>query len=208
MDIFELFKKIKTSPPSMGKPPQFLIAGLGNPGAKYENTRHNAGFLALDYLAQKTGASVKKLKFKALCGEGALSGVPVLFLKPQTFMNLSGESIREAADFYKIPMEQVLVLYDDVSLPAGRLRIRRKGSAGGHNGMKSILYQMGTDEFPRIKIGVGQKPEMFSDLADWVLSSFSKEERIALENALPDVYEAAGLIVSGGVDESMNRFNG
>lgn len=185
----------------------WLIAGLGNPGPKYENTRHNAGFLAIDRLAKKHGADIQKMKFHALTGEITLAGERCLLLKPTTFMNLSGEAVEEAAHFYKIPPERILVLFDDISLEPGRLRIRRKGSDGGHNGVKSIIHCTGEDTFPRIKIGVGKKPHPDYDLAAWVLSRFTKDDMTALEGALDRAADAAELIVSGKTDEAMNRFN-
>ena len=151
-------------------PVEYLVVGLGNPGKKYENTRHNAGFAALDVLAERHGVRMKQLKFKALCGDASLGGRRVLLLKPLTFMNLSGQSVTEAMRFYKIPPERVIILLDDISLAPGRLRIRRKGSDGGQNGMKNIIYLSGSDQFPRIKLGVGKKPHPDYNLADWVLS--------------------------------------
>ena len=185
----------------------FLIAGLGNPGEQYAFTRHNAGFLALDEIAGRAGIRVKSLKFKALCGTGQIAGKKVVLLKPQTSMNASGEALRDAAQFYKIPMERVVVLYDDVSLDVGRLRIRRKGSDGGHNGIKSILYLTGSDQFPRIKLGVGKKPHPEMDLADWVLSRFTKEEGKLLEEAIDRAAKALELMVQGNIEEAMNQFN-
>lgn len=185
----------------------WMIAGLGNPEPKYEQTRHNAGFLAIDHLAEKHGASIKKMKFHALTGEAEISGERCLLLKPLTFMNLSGEAIEEASQFYKIPPERILVLFDDISLEPGRLRIRRKGSDGGHNGIKSIIHCIGADTFPRVKIGVGKKPRPDYDLAAWVLSRFTKEEMTALSGALDHAADAAELIVAGKTEEAMNRFN-
>lgn len=188
-------------------PVSFIIAGLGNPGTKYEQTRHNAGFITLDALAEKTGARVDRLKFKALCGDTMLEGKRVLLLKPQTFMNNSGESVREAMAFYKLPAERVIVIYDDISLQPGRLRIRKKGSDGGHNGMKNIIYLSGKDTFPRIKMGVGAKPDPRWDLADWVLSEFSKEEKEALQSAVSKACAACGLMVQGEMERAMNLYN-
>ena len=199
-----LFHK-KENEPTGG--PQYLIVGLGNPGNQYAYTRHNAGFLTLDALAEKCGAKVTNLKFKALTGMGTLSGQKVLFLKPQTFMNASGESVRDAVNFYKIPMERVIVLYDDISLDVGRLRIRRKGSDGGHNGIKSILYLTGSDQFPRVKIGVGKKPHPEMDLADWVLSRFTKDEGPRLEEAVGKAAQAVELMVQDKTEQAMNQFN-
>ena len=187
-------------------PVEFLIVGLGNPGRQYENTRHNAGFITLDTIAEKAGARVDRIKFKGLCGEGMLGGKKVLFLKPSTFMNLSGQSVQEAMAFYKLPPEKVLVIFDDISLEPGKLRIRRKGSDGGHNGIKNIIYLSGKDTFPRIKMGVGKKPNPNWDLADWVLSRFSEEELKALQDAAGRAVSAAELIVQGKIDEAMNRY--
>ena len=164
-----IFKRNKEFPSNF----DYMIVGLGNPGKQYESTRHNAGFICLDLLAEKYSISVKKLKFKSLLGEGRIEGKRCLLLKPQTFMNLSGEAVRDAAEFYKIPPENIIVIYDDISLDPGKLRIRRKGSDGGHNGMKNILYHLKSDGFPRIKVGVGAKPNPEYDLADWVLSRFT-----------------------------------
>lgn len=200
-----MFFKKKTFASSSA--PEFLIVGLGNPGEKYAFTRHNAGFLCLDLLAEKQGADVRKIKFKGVMGETTLGGKRCLLLKPQTFMNNSGESVRDAAAFYKIPPERILVIFDDVSLPCGRLRIRRKGSDGGHNGVKSIIYHLHSDAFPRIKVGVGEKPDPEWDLADWVLSAFTKQELTALREAADHACDAAEHIVRGDIDEAMRLFN-
>ena len=159
-----------------GGPVDWIVVGLGNPGSKYENTRHNAGFLALDVLAERSGVPIKRLKFQSLCGEGTVGGQRVLLIKPQTFMNNSGVAIHQAVTFYKVPPERVLVIYDDVSLPLGRLRLRAKGSDGGHNGIKSILYQLKSDTFPRIKIGVDSPPHPEYSMIDWVTSAFLPAE--------------------------------
>ncbi len=202
-----MFKNLFSSRPSVPTGPvEFLIVGLGNPGRQYENTRHNAGFITLDVIAEKAGARVDRIKFKGLCGEGMLGGKKVLFLKPSTFMNLSGQSVQEAMAFYKLPPEKVLVIFDDISLEPGRLRIRRKGSDGGHNGIKNIIYLSGKDTFPRIKMGVGKKPNPNWDLADWVLSHFTEEEGKALLEAAGRAASAAELIVQGKIDEAMNRY--
>lgn len=185
----------------------FVIVGLGNPGKKYENTRHNAGFLAIDALAQKYGISITEKKHKALCGSGYIEGVKVILVKPQTFMNLSGESVREVMDFYKLdPEEDMLVMYDDISLAPGNIRIRKKGSAGGHNGIKSIIAHAGTQNFMRIKIGVGEKPSGW-DLADYVLGHFSEEDQVNLKEIMSDVMGAAVLMSQGEVDKAMNDYN-
>ncbi len=185
----------------------YIIAGLGNPGSKYENTRHNVGFQVIDILADRMGILVEEKKHKALCGRGALMGQKVILLKPQTFMNLSGESIRAAADFYKVEPEDILVVYDDVSLEPGQLRIRAKGSAGGHNGMKNIIAHLGTQEFPRVKVGIGEKPKGM-DLADYVLSRFSKGEQELMAQAFKEAAEAVAVILGQGMDTAMNHFNG
>ena len=167
----------------------YIIAGLGNPTREYEKTRHNVGFDTIDVLADRLNTSVDEKKFKGLYGKGIIAGEKVILLKPQTFMNLSGESVREAADFYKVDPEHIIVIYDDISLDVGQLRIRKKGSAGGHNGIKNIIAHLGTQEFPRIKMGVGDKPPRM-DLADYVLSRFSKEDREKMEQAFKDAAEA------------------
>ena len=192
--------------PSAGGAPEYLIVGLGNPGQQYENTRHNAGFRAVDALAGALGCELKRIQFKGLTGTAALGGHRVLLLKPSTFMNLSGQSVQEAMAFYKLPPEKVLVIFDDISLEPGKLRIRRKGSDGGHNGIKNIIYLSGKDTFPRIKMGVGKKPNPNWDLADWVLSRFSEEEGKALLDAANRAAAAAELIVQGKIDEAMNRY--
>lgn len=186
---------------------EYIIAGLGNPGSRYEDTRHNAGFKALDLLAKKEGFEFKKLKFKALIADEVIAGVRCLIMKPQTMMNLSGDAIFEAAEYYNIPDENVIVLFDDVSLDIGRIRIRRKGSAGGHNGIKSIISVIG-EEFPRVKIGVGKKPNAEWDMKDWVLSDFPKESEKELETALENSVEAVKLLVNGETDKAMNLYNG
>ena len=209
MSIFDIFKSLEeqrgTSSAS-GKI-TWIIAGLGNPGMTYANTRHNAGFMALDQLAKQNSIDVKTMRFKSDCGDGSTGGERCLLMKPTTFMNLSGEAISQAAAFYKIPPERIVIMYDDISLPPGKLRIRRKGSAGGHNGMKSIIALLGTDEFPRIRIGVGAKPNPDYDLADWVLSKFTEEDMKNLTPALENAAKAAELIVQGKIDEAMNKFS-
>ena len=185
----------------------YLIAGLGNPTAKYEKTRHNAGFDVIDMLAEKYNIKVREHRCKALCGMGIMEGEKVMLVKPQTFMNLSGESIAALLNYYKLDAAtQLIVIYDDISLAPGILRVRKKGSAGGHNGMKNIIARTGTQEFLRIRIGVGEKPEGW-DLVDHVLSRFSGEEREAVETAMGHAVEAAALMVKGNVDEAMNRYN-
>lgn len=186
---------------------EYLIVGLGNPGAKYENTRHNAGFMALDYIAEKAGARVDRLKFKGLCGTAQIGGKKVLLLKPSTYMNLSGQSVTEAMRFYKLPPEKTIILFDDISLEPGRMRIRMKGSDGGQNGMKNIIYLSGSDRFPRIKIGTGAKPNPGWDLADWVLSKFTDADRKALYEAIDHVNSSVELMVQDNAAEAMNRYN-
>ena len=183
----------------------FLIVGLGNPGREYENTRHNIGFAAIDIIAEKYNIDVNRTKFKGEYGEGFINGNKVILLKPYTFMNLSGESVREAIDFYKLTEEEVLIIYDDISLEVGRLRIREKASAGGHNGIKSIINHMGTDVFTRIKIGVGAPK---GDLVNHVLGKFSKEEVNILKQTLDVVAKATEDIIANGAKDAMNKFNG
>ena len=186
----------------------YLLVGLGNPGLQYEQTRHHAGFLALDYLAEQCGAKVDRMKWSGMLGEAELGGVRVLLLKPMTYMNLSGDCVREVMRFYKLPPERVIVLYDDISLQPGKLRIRLKGSHGGQNGMRSIIEQCGSEAFPRIKLGVGAKPNLQWDLADWVLSKFDAREQKEMEAACKRACEAAELLVQGRAEEAMNRYNG
>ncbi len=185
----------------------YIIAGLGNPGKEYDMTRHNIGFEVIDYLSDKYNVKVNKLKFKSLYAETKVSGKKVYLLKPQTFMNLSGEAIREFSSFFKIPSSNIIIINDDISLEAGKIRLRRKGSAGGHNGLKSIIYQLKTDEFPRIKMGVGAPKHEDHDLADFVLGKFSKEEIPILENAIIKAAKAAEEIVSIGIDSAMNKYS-
>ncbi len=186
---------------------EYLIVGLGNPDRKYENTRHNCGWLAIDYIAEKLGIKVNKIKYKSFVGEAAIGGKKALLMKPTTYMNNSGQAVVEAMNFYKIPPENVVVIFDDVSLDVGKMRIRQKGSDGGQKGMRSIIYLSGSDAFPRIKIGIGAKPNPDWDLADWVLSRFSDDERKTLDKMFENAYEAVGLIIDGKTDRAMNRFN-
>lgn len=201
-----MFQRKTFNSSSVGAP-EFMIVGLGNPDRKYEFTRHNAGFLCVDMLAQKHGFTVKKLKFRSLLGDAVIGGHRCLILKPQTYMNLSGEAVREAAAFYKIPPERILVLFDDISLDVGKLRIRRKGTDGGHNGVKNIIYHLASDKFPRIKIGVGKKTHPDYDLADWVLSEFKKDEEAPLKSALENACAAVELLLDGETDKAMNLYN-
>ena len=187
---------------------EWLLVGLGNPGDKYEGTRHNVGFEAIDQLAEELRVPVQKLKHRALTQSVELGGAKVLLMKPITYMNLSGEAVGEAARFYKIPADHVLVFSDDVSLPVGRLRIRKGGSAGGHNGLKSIIQHLGTDQFPRVKIGVGEKPHPDYDMADWVLGKFAGEDRKTISQAIQRAGKAAECYISRGPDQAMNQFNG
>ena len=186
----------------------WLIVGLGNPGEKYENTRHNVGFQVIDELAERQGRPVQRLKFKALTGLLTIGGEKALVMKPVTYMNLSGEAVRPAADFYKLPPERILVISDDVALAAGRLRIRAKGSAGGHNGLKSIIQHLGTDQFPRIRVGVGEKPHPDYDLADWVLGRPQGEDKKAIDEAVKRAADAVECILTQGLERGMGKFNG
>ncbi|MBS6701446.1 MAG: aminoacyl-tRNA hydrolase [Clostridiales bacterium] len=203
-----MFEKWKTNrSPSPSGAPEFLIVGLGNPGPKYEFTRHNAGFLCIDLLAQQLGVRIDRIKFKSVVADVAIEGRRCILMKPQTFMNNSGEAVRDAANFYKIPPEHIIILFDDISLPPGKLRIRRKGSDGGHNGIKSILYLLGSDQFPRVKLGVGTKPHPDYDLADWVLSTFQKDEFPLMKEAMEKACEAVPLLVREETDRAMNLYN-
>ena len=199
------FKKNEFSQPSGS--PEFIIAGLGNPGREYEYTRHNAGFLTLDRLCVEQKTEIKKLKYKSLIGDVVINGHRCLLVKPQTFMNNSGEAIREISAFYKIPPEKIIVIFDDISLPCGKLRIRRKGSDGGHNGIKSIIYHLNSDNFPRIKIGVGEKPHPDYNLADWVLSTFGKDEMEELMKAIQKAVDVLPDMLDGNIDKAMNKAN-
>ena len=185
----------------------WLVAGLGNPEKKYDETRHNAGFMGVEHLADKWGISISKAKFQGLYGQGEVDGHKVLLLKPLTYMNLSGQSIGPLANFYKVPADHVIVLCDDVTQAPGKLRIRPSGSAGGHNGLKSIISCLGTDQFPRIRIGVGQKPHPDYDLADWVLGKFPAADKKALEERFEDAAAAALLIMEGKLGQAHNQYN-
>ena len=188
-------------------PCEYLVVGLGNPGSQYEATRHNVGFRAVDALAKEAGVKIGRAKFQALTAQATVGGVRVLLMKPQTYMNLSGVAVKQAADFYKVPPERVLVLFDDIDLDVGRLRIRRNGSAGGHNGIKSIISSLGSQEFPRIKIGVGAKPHPDYDLADWVLSRFTLAEQKLLDPAIEHAAEAVPVIFTQGIERASSQFN-
>lgn len=184
-----------------------MIVGLGNPGREYEYTRHNTGFLTLDRLCVEQNTEIKKLKYKSLMGDTVINGHRCLLVKPQTFMNNSGEAVRDIANFYKIPPEKIIVIFDDISLPCGKLRVRRKGSDGGHNGIKSIIYHLNSDNFPRIKIGVGEKPHPDYNLADWVLSTFSKDEMELLMEAIKKALSVLPDMLDGDIDRAMNKAN-
>ena len=186
---------------------EYLVVGLGNPDHKYENTRHNAGFIMLDYIAEQLGVKVKRIKFKSTVGEARIGSHRVLLMKPSTFMNNSGQAVVEAMNFYKIPAEKVVVLLDDINLDVGKMRIRQKGSDGGQNGMKNIIYLSGSDRFPRVKIGIGKKPNPDYDLAAWVLSKFTGSDLKALEQVKENCFEAVELILDGKIDRAMNKFN-
>ena len=205
-NIFDLFKKIEKKE-EINSPISYIMAGLGNPGSDYINTRHNAGFSAIDYIADRCGVKIDRLRFNALTAEATVSGARVLLLKPQTYMNLSGEAISKAASFYKIPPENILVLCDDISFGAGKFRIRRKGSAGGHNGLKSIISCLGSDNFPRIRFGVGKKPHPDYDMADWVLGNLSEEDKKAIFDCFVTSYEGLEKLLQGNVDEAMQICN-
>ena len=186
----------------------WLIVGLGNPGSQYDRTRHNAGFLALDRLAGQLGAKVNRVRFRAMTAQATIGGEKVLLMKPQTFMNASGLSVQPAAAFYKIPPERILVLFDDISLPPGKVRIRAEGSAGGHNGLKSIISALGSQAFPRVKIGVGEKPHPDYDLKDWVLSKPSAQESKLIDSALDHAVSAVEVILKDGCAAAASKFNG
>ena len=190
------------------KSENWLIVGLGNPGKEYERTRHNCGFRAIDVLAQELGCKVDKGKFQGLYGQANYNGTKVYLLKPLTYMNLSGRSVLQMSSYFNIPPQRIIVLFDDISLPPGRLRVRADGSAGGHNGIKSIIAEVGSQAFPRVKIGVGAKAHPEQDLADWVLSTFSSQEEKALTFALDNAAKAALCIIDSGVPEAANRYNG
>lgn len=185
----------------------YLIAGLGNPGARYENTRHNAGFWALDFLSEEVSIPVKKIKFKGLVGEGVYRGEKLVLLKPQTYMNLSGESVLAASEYYSLPPEKIIVLSDDIALPEGSVRVRRKGSDGGHNGLRSIIYLLESDEFPRVKIGVGAKPKEYGDMKDWVVGSPSGEEKDLIRAAAKNAAAAALEIIFSSLEDAMGKYN-
>lgn len=208
MSIADIFKKLeseRTLAPQGAV--EYIICGLGNPVTQYEGTRHNIGFMTIDTLCEKYKLDCKKLRFKSLTCDAMISGKRCLIMKPTTFMNNSGEAVTEAMSFYKIPPERTIIVFDDISLEPGKLRIRRKGSDGGHNGIKSIIYLSGSDMFPRIKMGVGAKPHPDYNLADWVLGHFKKEQAEALETAMDNAVSSIELMVGGKMNEAMNKFN-
>lgn len=186
---------------------EWIVAFLGNPGLKYNGTRHNAGFMAADAMEKKLGVSINKMRFKALTQTADIGGKKVLLMKPQTYMNLSGDAIAQAANFYKVPPERVIVVSDETALPIGRLRIRRGGSAGGHNGLKSVIARLGTDQFPRIRLGVGDKPHPDYDMADWVLSAFKGQDAADMELVAKKAANAVECYITEGADRAMNKFN-
>lgn len=206
-DIFDLFKKIEKNSPSAGEPITHIVVGLGNPGDKYAHTRHNAGFLTLDFASQKFGFRIDRSKFKALTGDAVISGKRVLFMKPQTFMNASGEAVVEAMNFYKVPIENVIVICDDINLAPGKLRIRKKGSDGGQKGLRSIITLTGSDAFIRVRMGVGAKPHPDYDLADWVLGEIPAADREVFFEAMGRACEALPLVLNGDVDRAMSLYN-
>ena len=208
MSLDDLFKKISSGGAQSAGKPEYIVAGLGNPGKEYERTRHNCGFRAVDVLADKLGCKIDKLKYQGLYCQTTYNGQKVFLLKPQTYMNLSGRSVLQLSAYFNIPPQRIIVLFDDISLPPGRLRIRPDGSAGGHNGIKSIIQELGSQTFPRVKIGVGAKPHPDYDLADWVLSAFTSLEEKALAVALENAANSALAIIDHGVPEAANRFNG
>ena len=207
-DIFDLFAKIsKENTAKVKAPIEWLIVGLGNPGRDYVNTRHNAGFMAIDAIAKKKGVTVDRSRFKALSAECEISGKGALLMLPQTYMNLSGEAVREAAQFYKIAPENIIVISDDISLDIGKQRVKRKGSDGGQKGLRSIIYHLQSDAFPRVKVGVGKKPHPDYDLADWVLSDIPQSEWQTFEDSLKRSRDAIELILQGKIDVAMNQYN-
>jgi PTH1 family peptidyl-tRNA hydrolase len=207
MSIFDIFDRISTNSQSGGGKIEYVIAGLGNPGLQYEGTRHNAGFMTIDTLAQQLGTEISRMRFKGKTAEVTIEGVRCLLLKPETYMNLSGESIVQALEFYKLDAEKLIVIYDDISLEPGKLRVRRKGSHGGHNGIRSIIELTGRDDFPRVKIGVGKKPHPDYDLAKWVLGKFPKEAAEKMQTSTANACECIKLMVQGKTDEAMNKYN-
>lgn len=207
MSIFDVFDRISSNSSSARGKIEYVIAGLGNPGLEYEGTRHNAGFSVIDVLAAELGEDVSRLRFKGKTAEVTIGSKRCLLLKPTTYMNNSGEAVVQALEFYKIPVEKLIVICDDISLDPGKLRIRRKGSHGGHNGLRSICELTGSDDFPRIKIGVGKKPHPDYDLAKWVLGKFGKEDSAKLKTAAENAVKCIKLMVEDKTDEAMNKYN-
>lgn len=207
MSIFDVFDRISQNSSSAGGKIEYIIAGLGNPGLEYENTRHNAGFAVLDKLAEQSGCNINRMRFKGKTAEAVVGGKRCLLLKPTTYMNNSGESIVQALEFYKLDISQLIVVCDDISLDPGKLRIRRKGSHGGHNGLRSICELTGRDDYQRIKMGVGKKPHPDYDLAKWVLGKFGKDDAKKMEISAENACECISLMVQGKTDEAMNKFN-
>ena len=205
-NIFDLFKKIESAE-SSAIPVTHIVVGLGNIGKQYERTRHNAGFLAIDYIAERWGVKIDRVKFHSTVGEGTVFGKRVLLMKPSTLMNNSGVAIGEAAAFYKIPPQQVIVLHDEISFDPGIIRIRRKGSAGGHNGLKSVIAHLSSEDFPRIKIGVGKKPSPDYDLVDWVLGKFPEGDLAAMSARFDDIKSACEDMIGGNIDAAMNKYS-
>ncbi len=205
-DIFEKLRNLYSSENIAG-PPEYIVAGLGNPGKQYENTRHNAGFMFIDSILSRFSSVNEKTKFDSLLYECTISSKKVLLLKPQTYMNLSGKAIKQAMSFYKTPIENLIVVFDDISLDMGKIRIRKKGSHGGHNGIKDIISSLGSSEFPRIKIGVGNKPNSECDLKNFVLSKFSKEDESGINKAIENSYKALELILYSQYEKAMNLYN-
>lgn len=204
MSIWDILKTGNAAP---AVKPEYIIAGLGNPGPKYERTRHNCGFVAIDRMAEKYGVRIDRAKYQALIAMTSVGGHGVMLMKPQTLMNASGAAIQEAADFYKIQSDRIIVLCDDISLAPGIIRIRKNGSAGGHNGLKSIIACLGTDAFPRVKIGVGEKPNPEYDLADWVLCKIPDADRKAIDGRLDDIVGAVEMMIAGNTEQAMNLYN-
>ena len=207
-DIFELFKKISKNDTVSNTPITHIVVGLGNPGAKYANTRHNAGFMAVDYLCERLAFKADRAKFQSLVGEVNIAGKRVLVMKPQTFMNNSGMAVYDAATFYKIAPENIIVISDDVNLDVGRLRVRASGSAGGQKGLNDIILQMGSDKIPRIRVGVGKKPHPEYDMADWVLGTFNENDRKTISEVMPRVFDGLEKIISGNIESAMQICNG
>ena len=205
-NIFDIFDKLKKEERPV-TPVSFLVVGLGNPGAKYEKTRHNVGFIAVDDIAKRLGVKIDRAKYHALIAEVTIDGARGILMKPDTFMNNSGIAVAEAARFYNIPPEKIIVLHDEISFEPGLFRIRRKGSAGGHNGLKSIIEHIGSQDFPRIKLGVGQKPHPDYDLADWVLGRLPDGDMKKFTDRLDDVYASVRLIIGGDIDGAMSKFS-